>query len=47
MLFTKPETLLKYVRWPKSTPTGKALREWLDCWDAPEIEPQAETKMVT
>ena len=46
-LFTDPSALLKFVRWPKSTPTGQALREWLEHWDAPEIEPQAETKMVT
>ena len=47
MLFTEPAALLKFVRWPKSTPTGQALREWLDHWDAQEVEPQAETKMVT
>ena len=47
MLFTDPAALLKFVRWPKSTPTGQALREWLEHWDAPEVEPQAETKMVT
>ena len=47
MLFTNPAALLKFVRWPKSTPTGQALREWLEHWDAPEAEPQAETKMVT
>ena len=46
-LFTDPAKLLKFVRWPKSTPTGQALREWLDHWDVPEVEPQAETKMVT
>ena len=46
-LFTDPAKLLKFVRWPKSTPTGQALREWLDHWDAPEVEPQTETKMVT
>ena len=47
MLFTEADALLKFVRWPKSTPTGQALREWLECWDAPEVELQAETKMVT
>jgi len=46
MLFTDPAKLLKWVRWPKSTPTGLRLRQWLEAWDAPEIEPQAETKMV-
>ena len=47
MLFTDPKALLKFVRWPKSTPTGQALRDWLEFWDVPEVEPQAETKMVT
>jgi len=47
MMFTDPKALLKFVRWPKGTPTGQALREWLDYWDAPQVEPQAETKMVT
>ena len=47
MLFTDPKALLKFVRWPKGTPTGAALREWLEYWDKPEPEPQAETKMVT
>ena len=28
-LFTDTKALLKFVRWPKSTPTGEALREWL------------------
>ena len=38
MLFTKPAALLKFVRWPKSTPTGQALREWLASF---EQEPEA------
>jgi len=29
-LFTDPKLLLKFVRWPKGTPTGEALREWLN-----------------
>ena len=33
MLFTDPKALLKFVRWPKSTPTGQALREWLASFD--------------
>ena len=47
MLFTDPKALLKFVRWPKSTPTGQALRDWLEFLDVPEVEPQNETKMVT
>ena len=46
-LFTDPDKLLKFVRWPKSTPTGQLLREWLDHWDAPEVDPQEQVKMVT
>ena len=46
-LFTDPKALLKFVKWPPKTPTGDALREWLGAWDVPEIEPQADTKMVT
>ena len=28
--FVERKALLKFVAWPKSTPTGVALREWLD-----------------
>lgn len=28
--FTDVKALLKFAGWPKSTPTGVALREWLD-----------------
>lgn len=46
--FTDPQLLLKWVRWPRSTPTGVLLREWLDAWDAEEEpSPEADTKMVT
>ena len=27
--FTDPKAILKWVKWPKGTPTGDALREWL------------------
>jgi|TARA_Y100000015_G_C2385890_1_gene87372 hypothetical protein len=47
MLFTDHKAILKFVKWPKGTPTGDALRKWLGTWDKPEPEPQAETKMVT
>ena len=45
--FTDAQELLAFIRWPKSTPTGQKIREWLDQWDEPEINPQADTKMVT
>lgn len=47
--FTDRVELLKWVKWPKSTPTGDELRWWLDEWalkDAPP-PPEAETKLVT
>ena len=52
-LFTDPKALLKFVRWPKGTPTGEALREWLASFeqkplpDVSETDPTANTKMVT
>ena len=32
-LFTDPKAILKFVKWPKSTPTGDALRAWLASFD--------------
>ncbi len=37
-LFTEPKAILKFVKWPKGTPTGDALREWLTSF---EQKPQA------
>ena len=31
--FTDPKAILKWVKWPKGTPTGDALREWLASFD--------------
>jgi len=31
--FTNPKELLNWVKWPKGTPTGDALREWLAAFD--------------
>jgi len=31
--FTDRKKLLKFCAWPKSTPTGQRLREWLDSLD--------------
>ena len=30
MLFTDTKELLRFIAWPKKTPTGDALREWLN-----------------
>jgi hypothetical protein len=32
-MFTDATALLKWIKWPKSEPTGAALREWLDEWN--------------
>ena len=42
--FTDTKQLLRWVKWPKGTPTGDALREWLASFDekpqapAPELD---------
>ena len=42
--FTDPKAILKWIKWPKGTPTGDALREWLASFDqkpdaaAPELD---------
>jgi hypothetical protein len=42
-LFTDPKAILKFVKWPKSTPTGDALREWLASFDKKPEAPAQET----
>ena len=41
-LFTDPKAILKWVKWPKSTPTGDALREWLASFDQKPQAPAPE-----
>lgn len=31
--FTDHKAILKHLKWPKGTPTGDALREWLQSFD--------------
>jgi len=33
MGFTSKKEVLKFIRWPKGTPTGDAVREWLASFD--------------
>ena len=33
MSFTDTKKLLAFIRWPKSTPTGQQIREWLASFD--------------
>lgn len=52
--FTDTKEILRWVKWPKNTPTGDALRDWLASFDSkptalatePE-DPTADTKMIT
>ena len=36
--FTDEKALLKFAAWPKSTPTGSELRDWLRSFDGVVIE---------
>ena len=36
--FTDRKALLKFAAWPKSTPTGVELREWLDSFEDVVVE---------
>ena len=42
--FTDPKAILRWVKWPKGTPTGDALREWFTSFEqkaetaAPELD---------
>ena len=41
--FTDPKAILKFVKWPKGTPTGDALREWLKSFEQKPQTPAPET----
>lgn len=42
-----PKGVLDFARWPASTPTGAALREWLNATPAQtEAEPNDNTKTI-
>ena len=49
-LFTSKSEALKFIKWPKSTPTGVLIREWFDQFDLdgqlPE-ESSAKVSLVT
>lgn len=46
--FTDKKEILRWVKWPKGTPTGEALRIWLDAEGGPDdTDPTADTKMIT
>lgn len=42
-----PEAAARFARWPASTPTGKAMREWLGITPKPPAaEPNDNTKTI-
>ena len=43
--FTDHKAILKHVKWPKGTPTGDALREWLQSFE-PKVQPEPEKPTV-
>ena len=49
--FTDTKALLRFAAWPKSTPTGVELREWLESFQVTldkveEPDPTADTKRI-
>ena len=41
-LFTDTKQILRWVKWPKGTPTGDALRDWLASFDKKPEAPASE-----
>lgn len=41
MLFTDTKKILRFAKWPKGTPTGDALREWLASFDEADAKATA------
>ena len=41
-LFYDKKNLLKFCAWPKSLPTGQALRDWLDSFDDQPFAPNEQ-----
>ena len=46
MSFTDTKKLLAFIRWPKSTPTGQQIREWLASFTS-ETAPQDQSPSGT
>jgi len=45
MLFTDTKELLRFVAWPPKTPTGDALREWLNSPTALTTKPKTSNEL--
>ena len=44
--FTDTKQLLAFIRWPKSTPTGAAIRDWLASFEQKAETPAPELDMA-
>jgi len=44
--FTDTKAILKWVKWPKGTPTGDALREWLASFEQKQEAPAPEANFA-
>ena len=44
--FTDTKQILRWVKWPKGTPTGDALREWLASFEQKQEAPAPELDMA-
>ena len=44
--FTDTKQLLAFVKWPKSTPTGAAIRDWLASFEQKADTPAPELDMA-
>ena len=46
--FTEHKAILKFVKWPKGTPTGDALREWLASFEKekPTANPELDVAKI-
>jgi hypothetical protein len=45
-LFTDHKMILRHVKWPKGTPTGDSLREWLGSFEQKPKAPAPELDMA-
>ena len=44
--FTDPKAILRWIKWPKGTPTGDAIREWFASFDQKPEAPTPELDMA-
>ena len=51
-IFADKQQAIKFIKWPKSTPTGQEILQWFDQFDeegnirAKEVTTEAETRMA-